>query len=274
MVLSKTWHGLVDAWKNNGLRPPWVPTFEDVTLMRNACPKELFAQTKPRVLILGVTPALVLAHWLDGFEIKAADFDGDMIEAIWPKEENDRAEAVCANWANLPFPDDYFDLVIGDGSFCALPGQSHYPQVLSEILRVKSKSAPIIARFFVRQEPCHTFSDIVDLSGRLLFADHDASELRFLTVLASCNQDGTMDHELISGKMRRAWGDPERFIASAWPDEDQAKIFRLILERKQSLNFPTLKQIDQQVSLFGLRMTTHVPNYRLGKFCPTIRFDG
>ncbi len=274
MTLSATWRGHVDVWRNNGIAPPWVPTFEDVTLMQNAFNEGVPSGRKARVLILGVTPAIVMARWLEDCEMKAADYDRDMIEALWPADAGHRAEAVCADWSALPFADDHFDLVVGDGSFCALPDMTHYPSVLAEILRVKRKAAPIITRFFVRPDALPTFHDIVSADGTLLLPDHDPTELRFLTILAACDPDGLLDHKAIAGKITSQWGNLDKYIAGMCPDEQSATAFRLTLERKSCLNFPTFRQIDEQVAQFGLRATAYVPSYRVGVCCPTIRFDG
>lgn len=274
MTLSATWRGHVNVWRNNGIRPPWVPTFEDVTLMQRAFSEGIPSSRKARVLILGVTPAIVMARWLEDSEIMAADYDKDMIDALWPADAGNRTQAVCADWSALPFPDDHFDLVVGDGSFCALPELTHYPAVLAEILRVKRKAAPIITRFFVRPDASPTFHHIVSEDGILMLPDHEPSELRFLTLMAACDPDGVLDHQTIAEKIRRQWGDLDRYIAAAWPDEQAAAMFRLVLERKQCLNFPTYRQIDEQFAPFGLRGTAFVPSYRVGACCPTIRFDG
>lgn len=273
MTLSATWHGHAGEWKRAKVRAPWVPTRDDIALMRDACPASLIASNRARVLVLGVTPAIVLAPWPEGFEITAADYDQDMIDALWSAEAANRAEVIRADWAALPFPDDHFDLVVGDGSFCALPSLGHYPAVLAEILRVARPSAPIIARFFMRPDQPPTLHEIVSADSIALQVDHDPSELRFLTIMATCDPDGVMAHQKIAGKIQREWGDLDSYIAAVWPDEQEAATFRLAFERQQCLNFPTRRQIDEQFARFGLKGTAFTPGYRLGALCPTIRFD-
>lgn len=273
MDVSSTWRGHVEVWRNNGLRPPWVPNFEDVLLMQNACADRSMLNRDAKVLVLGVTPAIVMARWLEGFTIKAVDFDQDMIEALWQPQAGDRAEAVCADWAAMPFPDDYFDLVVGDGSFCALPDLGHYDAVIAEVMRVKRSEAPIIVRFFVQQEEVLSFSDIVDPLGRLLLQGFDPSELRFLTLMAACDSDGILDHETIAEKIAQRWGNLDQYIEAILPEETDAQMFRLILERRQRLNFPRLTQISPIFARHGLRTKVFQPSYRVGAFCPTLRFD-
>ena len=223
---------------------------------------------------MGVTPAIVMAPWLEGCEIKAADYDREMVDALWPADAGDRAEAICADWAALPFPDGHFDLVLGDSSFCALPSLSAYPAVLAEILRVKRQLAPIIARFFMRPTKPLTFMDIVDADGTLLLPDHDPTELRLLTVMASCDPDGAMSYQKLASKIRQQWGDLDSYVAAVSPDEREEAEFRLITELTQCLNFPTYRQIVEQFAPFNLNPTIFEPTYRLGNFCPIIRFDG
>lgn len=274
MTLSATWRGHVHVWKNNGIGPPWVPNFEDVTLMQDAFLESGHSGSGMRVLVLGVTPAIVMARWLERFEIRAADYDKDMIEALWPADAGDRAEVVCADWSDLPYPDDHFDLVVGDGSFCALPSLAHYPAVLAEIMRIKRKAAPIIVRCFVRPEVPPTFHDIVSSAGTLLLPDYEPVELRFLTLMAACGSNGVLDHQAIAGKISQEWGDLDQYIAGMCPDKGNEALFRLALERKTRLNFPTYRQIEEQFAIFGLLGKARVPSYRVGEYCPTIRFDG
>lgn len=274
MTLSATWRGPLRIWETGSIRPPMVPTHEDISLMQKACAESLPVNHKTRVLVLGVTPAIVMAHWLEGCDIKAADYDKDMIDALWPADAGDHVEAICADWTELPFPDDHFDLVVGDGSFCALPSLDAYPAVLAEILRVKRRSAPINARFFMRPAEPLTFQDIVDVDGTLLLPNHDPTELRLLTAMAACDPDGAANYQQIAPKIQQQWGDLDRYIAAAWPDEQDAAKFRHITELTQRLNFPTLRQIVDQFAPFNLSATLFEPSYRLGAFCPTIRFDG
>jgi hypothetical protein len=273
MVLSSTWRGHSEVWRQNGVRPPWVPTEEDVLLMQRACPELASFSEKTKVLVLGVTPAVVMARWLEGFEVKAVDYDPDMIAALWQPEAGDRAEAICADWSAMPFPDDEFDLVVGDSSFCALPSLSHYRAVLAEIMRVKRPEAPIITRFFLRPDNPPAFSDIVDPGGTLLLKEHEQTELRFLTIMAACDPDGIMDHQQIAQKIRSRWGDLDAYIDAVSSDEAEASRYRLAMERTQCLNFPSLGQIRDQAGSCGLSPTVFLPTYRLAAFCPTIRFD-
>jgi len=71
--------------------------------------------------MLGVTPALAAL----GAKLIAVDVSARMVAEIWPGD-NDRRQALLADWLNLPIADAAMDAVIGDGSLNsvadALPG--------------------------------------------------------------------------------------------------------------------------------------------------------
>ncbi len=274
MTTISVWNGHLEQWKAGAVRPPFVPTAEDLSLLRQACPDALFEADMARVLILGVTPALVMAPWPQGFEIFAVDFDRAMIEALWSEAAAARAQVICANWADMPFPDDYFDLVVGDGSFCALPSLDAYPDVLAEIVRVKRNAAPIIARFFAQSDQPFSLLDLVHPDKGVATLDYTPSELRLLLLMALCQPDAKVDHRQLRQAITDNWGDPDAFVAAGWPQHEEAAKTHLMLASQQVLNFPTLAQVEVQFAPFRLKPTVLQPEYRVGAFCPTICFDG
>lgn len=270
-MARQSWGAHVEGWKT--IRPPWTPCEEDIELALRICPKDLLLRDRVRVLVLGVTPRLVHAPWPSHFEIYAVDFDRGMIDVLWQEGASPRIHLACADWRNMPFPDGHFDLVVGDGSFCALPGLSHYSAVLAELQRVRRPGARIITRFFMQTQPRARLSDIADFEAGLRLPGLTAVELRFLTLIAVCGEDATMRHGEIAPMIESFWKDLESYIAAVWPEASDARDFRLLLERDQSLNFPTIAQITEQFAPFGLKPTVHFPGYAAGRFCPTIRFD-
>jgi hypothetical protein len=145
-----------EIWQT--IAPPYIPSAHDVELIQRACPSAIMAQDgAPRILVLGVTPALVAAPWPERSEIHAVDYDQVMIDLHWRQAEGRHCH--CARWQALPFPDRHFDLVIGDGSFNSLPSLDAYAQVLDEIARVRRPSAPLIARFFMQAQPRARLAD-------------------------------------------------------------------------------------------------------------------
>lgn len=273
LFVSSVWNADVDQWAaNGGVRPPWVPCAEDIGLMMDGCPSELLEKEKVNVLVLGVTPGIIRAPWPSNFALHAVDYDPEMIKALWLPDMDSIAEITCADWTDMPFPDAFFDLVVGDGSFCALPSLEEYPAVLREILRVKRADAAIISRFFMQSDPQPNLHQIVDLASGAMRDRYSGPDLRLFFLMAIAQPNAVVDHRLAIPRILQDFGDFDVFIGTLWPDADEAWKTRLMMNRDQRLNFPTFEQIKINADKFSLEMLDRYPNYTLGQFCPTIVF--
>lgn len=269
--MGSNWGVNKSLWQS--IKPPLIPSAEDASLMWSACPAELLARDHARVLVLGVTPALVNMPWPAGFEICAVDFDPAMIETLWVDGQDARSSVICANWSAMPFPDDHFDLVVGDCSFCALPGLDAYQAVLSEIVRVKRDDAPIICRFFMQSTPRLTMHSVVEKLGDPLLSQCAPAARRLLIPIAVSGEDAAVTYNCVEDRIACEWGPFDAFLAAMGLDGEEEARSRLAFSLPHRLNFPTLAQITRQFAAAGLTPTVHVPGYPAGQFCPTIRFD-
>jgi hypothetical protein len=262
------WGADSDLWQV--IPEPFKPSHDDIALYREAIPPALLAEgAAPRILVLGVTPPLIDLPWLRGSEIHAVDYDEVMISTLWRPREG--AQCHQARWQEMPLPDDYFDLVIGDGSFNALASPAEYDGVLRQIARVSRPSAPLIARFFAQSQPRHTLTQIVaDAPGRL--AHYRAAAKRLLVLLAAANDDGTAYTPDTSGRIRDEWGDVDDYLLALGDPLDERELSKVVFEFDQRLNYPNESEIRARFEPYYSDISFAHPAYDAGRNCPIVRF--
>lgn len=253
------------------IQPPMIPVEEDVRLLEQACPPELLHEdAAPRMLVLGVTPALIEAPWPKGSELHAVDYDQVMIDLLWRPGEGRYCH--CARWQEMPLPDGYFDLVIGDCSFNALPAVDEYAAVLREIARVAKPGAPVVARFFMQSDPPLTVPGVIEqVSGEL--AGCSTTVARLLLAIAAAGGDGSLRFGDIPDLVAEQWGDPDAYLACLGHDAAGIERAKTILESDQRLNYPSEAQIRREFAPYFAQVTFAYPEYDAGRYCPIARFS-
>lgn len=118
--------------------------------------RELFgAGAKKRVWLLGVTPELATACWPQGVVLVAVERVRAMIDAVWPGDTDSRW-AICADWLHAPFPDEDFDLAIGDGCLTAVGFPDGLSRLLASGHRCLRRDGCLMLRLFCRPEVAET----------------------------------------------------------------------------------------------------------------------
>jgi hypothetical protein len=269
MTTSK-WGTNKNIWPK--MLPPFAPSQEDFDNIKALCPDHLLAQSAtPRILILGVTPALVGADWPEAADIHSVDFDPVMIETLW--QSGSRASVHCHNWGDMPFPDGHFDLVVGDCSFNALPDLGSYRDVLKELKRVMRLGAPLIVRFFMQPTPRLAFKDIgTDRTGQM--ADLTATQKRLLILLMTAHENGEINFSDIPGRICEEFGSLDSFFFSVIQmSEEDADRAKLVYHLDQTLTFPSLEQVGSSFGEWWNDRQLLYPSYPCGAFCPSIMFS-
>jgi hypothetical protein len=246
---------------------PYSPSPEDWAVMRAASPPELLREdAAPRILVLGVTPALIHAPWPKGSEIHAVDYDQVMIDTFWHDRRG--AHCHCAYWQDMPLPDDHFDLVVGDCSFSALRNLDEYDDVIREVSRVKKPEAPLVVRFFSQSEPRLTMPDVLDER----FASFRPISRRLLAVIAAADDDGSARHRDTPVRIREQWGDVDAYLTALGQSPAEIERAKTTYEQDMQLTYPTKSQIEAKFAPYFAAIRFAVPAYDAGAFCPTVRF--
>jgi SAM-dependent methyltransferase len=151
-LLRAHWDRRALAWR---VAPPLSPGAADVAWYESVAREAAAAADRPpRVLLLGVTPAVAAMAWPDGTRLVAADWSEGMLRRTWPATGTPPAAArVQADWRALPFPDAGFDLALGDGCLSAVGTLAAAARVNVEVRRVLRPGGLYGLRCFARPDP-------------------------------------------------------------------------------------------------------------------------
>jgi len=266
VMSNSNWGMDEQIWRTGA--PPYIPTAQDVGLVQRACPPAIMAaDSAPRILVLGVTPALVAAPWPERSEIHAVDYDQVMIDLHWEPAENRQCH--LARWQALPFPDRHFDLVVGDGSFNSLPALDAYDEVLRELARVRRPGAPVIARFFMQAEPRRPLADL-PREALTLFAGWSSTAKRMAVVIAAAQDDASLYFCDIPGRIAEQWGDVDEFLAALGQTPAEIERAKQTYAMPQHVNHPTRGQIRGCLEPHFSSVEFNFPAYDIGAQCPIV----
>jgi SAM-dependent methyltransferase len=200
--------------------------------------------------------------------VHAVDYDQAMIDLLW--RPGDGRHCHRARWQEMPFPDGFFDLVVGDCSFNALPRPDDYADVLREIGRVRSPAAALIVRAFVQSEPRLTLAGLAR-DGGVAVVGFRTAEVRLLVAIAAAKADGTLHFTDIPGRIREEWGNVEDYLAALSHSPADIERTRSVLALDQRLNYPTEREVAERFAPWFARIEFAYPDYAVGRNCPNIR---
>lgn len=261
------WPKVAAAWELVG--SPLRPDAEDVALVKAASDDWGSATSRPpRVLILGVTPELYGLAWPTGTVVRAVDRTKQMLSEVWPGDPKD---AVHADWLEMDWPDDSFDLVLCDGgwSLLDLPGQHLLARRLAKIIAPDGR---FVARLFVppsrREMPEEVLASLTDGGIR----DLNCLKLRLGMALMPSPLEGV---EL--GEVWRRLHD----VAGSWPalaahagwDLDHLSVIDAYRDSTARYHFITVDEFEATMCESPAEFATHrvdVPRYLMGDQCPTV----
>ncbi len=163
------WRKLAVQWGLLG--SPVRPCLEDVLIIEEMLAAEttLFdTARRKQAWLLGITPEIAAARCLQDFDLAAVERVRAMIDHVWPGD-TDRRRAICADWVHAPFPDECFDLVLGDGSLTPTGVPDQLPHLLSSVHRCLRSGGYLLLRLFCRPEVDETPETVIEdlLSGAI-----------------------------------------------------------------------------------------------------------
>jgi SAM-dependent methyltransferase len=252
------------------LGPPLKPSPEDEEIITAAVQESPGATETQhlRVLLLGVTPALVARPWLAGGVLVAADSCLEMLNALWPGNIPNTRHAICADWRSMPLRHSSFDVAIGDGSANCV----RYPDGIDALARELRRLIVPGGRAILR---CYTQLDSPETPDQV-FADlHNPSvpsfhhfKFRLLMSMQADSRRGVCVKDVY-----RAWKQhvngahfPSR---SGWRAEDIQTI-EFYQNATTVHAFPTLREFKRVLGEHFEHIAVHTPRYELGERCPTL----
>lgn len=252
------WNDFASQW--NRLASPLRPCREDVETIRQS-----LEPGGGLCLLLGVTPEFTRLP----ARLVAIDNSAAMIGALWPGNQAGR-NVVQGDWLNLPFAENSFDTVIGDGSLTLLSYPLQYERLFAQLSQVLKPCGKILIRFFVSPEEGETCADVCHeaLSGRI--GGFHAFKWRLSMAVAAESQNSNINVADTHAAFTRLLPDRKRLAeAAGWSHEDIATI-DLYRGSPARYSYPTLSQLrrvfPQRFKETGLMQGS----YELAERCPIL----
>lgn len=226
--------------------------------------KALIPQGAKRMLILGVTPDFAeLAP-----DITALDTSEIMIAQVWPGD-NDSRRAVLGDWRAMPFEDEAFDIVVGDGALTLLSFPNGVDDVLAEVRRVTRKDGVAIVRTFIAPNAELSDTEMKAYINSLKGHSIDALRWRFaVQAVHAAPTPNIVSHDAWQA-FNRLYPDPSELMAqNGWTAQDLQRV-ELYRDGAMALNFPTKRQLEQVI----LNHFSHLAfepsgDYPMSDLCP------
>ena len=265
------WRTFAGGW--NLLGSPLRPCAEDVCAFREMLTAEtdLFRTAeRKRVWLLGITPEIAAARWLQDLDLLAVEHARAMIEAVWPGD-TDRRQAICANWLHAPFADESFDLVIGDGCLTVVDFPDGLSRLLASVRRCLRPDGSLILRLFCRPDVAETPDAVITA----LHSGGIGSFHAFKWRLAMALQGMADAPDVAVGAVWQAWREARidaRELAEArgWLPEQVGTIefYRGSAARYNFMRFDdTIRHLRR--AGFDL-VATRIGSYELAERCPHV----
>lgn len=224
----------------------------------------------PRVLLLGATPELATLPWPSGTELVAVDRARAVLDNVFPTEGVPaQTSCLAADWLSLPFDDDRFDVVLGDGALTCLDYPEGYRGLARELRRVVVDDARVVLRIFTA--PAHPES-LDDLAPELRSAAvHSFHALKWRIGMAIQGPERSVAVADILAAFERLVPDwPSTAAACGW----SLRLIDTIEPYRQSAarySFPTIEEVRASLAADLAWIDSTHPSYELGDRCPTVR---
>ncbi|MFA6119956.1 MAG: class I SAM-dependent methyltransferase [Sideroxydans sp.] len=249
------WQDFARKW--NRLGSPLRPCPEDVENFRKA-----IGNDPGRCLLLGVTPELTD---LDPSLI-AIDNSTAMIAALW----TGRHTAIQGDWLDLPFPEDSFDTLIGDGCLTLLSHPAQYAQFFEQLGRVVAPGGKVVLRLFVsaaRKESAEAVCREA-LNGKM--KSFHAFKWRLSMAIASEYRDHTFRVAETLATFDRLIPDRTKLASATRWHMDDIETIDFYRDSTALYSYPTLDHVRQTIHPSLKETDLIVGRYELADRCPIL----
>lgn len=263
------WRVLSEQWDSLG--SPLRPCAEDILLAGEmlGCAISLKDRGR-RAWLLGVTPEIASAPWLQPYDLIAVERAQPMINTLWYENSGGRL-AVCADWRNSPLPGASIDLVVGDGCLTVVDFPEGLTRLLREAYRCLTGDGHLMLRLFCRPDAGEAPEQVIAalLSGKI--GSIHAFKWRLLMAVQS--SDDTRDvavarvWEIWDGVRREA---QRQAVALGWPPAAVATM-ELYRDSPARYNFMTYGATMHELRSAGFELLSmRTGTYELAERCPHV----
>ncbi|MGP1678095.1 MAG: class I SAM-dependent methyltransferase [Burkholderiales bacterium] len=242
----------------NRLASPLTPHRDDVENVRKALEHRIGLH-----LLLGVTPeyGILTEHML------AVDRRAAVISDLWVPRFPER-DAVHANWLQLPFREQTFAAVIGDGCLNALPYPLQYGPMFDQLRRVLKPGGRVAMRTFVTPALVETCEYVCRQAMSAAIGSFHAFKWRL--AMAMVGESGNANIRVAD--IHRRFGSlfPKRDALAAAAGWARAEIetIEAYANSRIEISFPALSDVRQSFSPTFREIDLMYGSYELAQCCP------
>lgn len=252
---------------------PLRPCAEDIRILEEmlAAEPDVFGATaNKRAWLLGVTPEIAKANWPQEVELIAVERVQAMIDSLWPGDTDSR-KAICADWLDVPFSDQSFDLAIGDGCLTAVGFPDELSRLLASVRRCLRRDGYLMLRLFCRPDVAETPDAVIAALQSGAIGSFNAFKWR----LAMAVQGIADAPDVGVDEVWRVWNAaridaPALAAARGWAPE-QVRTMELYRGSPARYNFMRFDQTIRHLQQAGFdQLATRSGSYELAERCPHV----
>ena len=252
-------------WSHFG--PPLRPSPDETAIVQRAA-----ARLDPgaRVVVLGLTPEIIGCDWPSGVKLSAVDHSPKMMEALWPPQRGPAdAEAILADWCDMPIAQGTVDLVAGDGCYVLLPFPHGYDVLMRSVSRVLKSRGSYVIRVFLRPDQSESVADIAGAVGTGNVGSVHALKLRLLAALHGASGAGTLLDDV-----GQVWKTMPPLPASragtpGWT-QDEITGIESYAGMSARYHLPTLAEFRESAGRYFDEIECAFGSHELAGLCPTL----
>lgn len=271
MKSSSVWDKHSRQWK--WFSPPLRPSVQDIDFLQRFMTEKSAAAgcNSLRALLLGVTPEIATMRWPLGTRLLAFDRNLRMIKNVWPGNPSVSATAVCADWIGMPVADKVFDVVVGDGCFCAMSCPEGYESLNREVRRVLKPNGLFVIRAFIKPDKSETAAAVFDDLNAGRIGNFHIFKWRLAMALHGNLTQGVRVID-VWNVWNEAVAEPAHLARQfGWPIET-IRTIDAWREINGCYTFPRLAEFHDTIAPYFTEIARFHPHYEMGDRCPTLVF--
>jgi SAM-dependent methyltransferase len=245
------WANRSRIWSRSG--PPLRPNQEIMDCFTS------LVSVDQHILLLGVTKEIATAY----NNITAVEREPAMIENVWVGNSETK-RAILDNWLTVPFSDNTFDAILGDGSLNMLSEPGQVVEFVNRAMPWLKPGGQLICRMFTRPDTPITMTRI---HAEAKTPTVNFSALRRLIPMYIAEQNGPrVPVRLISNLFDQMF--PDRTILP-WTPEEMTTLDAYYTSEAKTW-FPTRQEILEELPKDVTARFLDVGTYDIADTCPML----
>lgn len=256
------WRSYAQLWQH--IKSPLRPCSQDLNFIEKNLAR-ITGKTANGIL-LGVTQEISRKTW-HNFKITCVDNEMAMIKRVWGDEST--PPAICADWFNLPFPENTFDIALGDGSLNVILYKD-YLKISEQLNRVLTPEGLFSVRVYVQPKIPEDLDGVIKDLPRI--PNFHAFKWRLAMAVQAGNTEKGVKLADIWKTYSQYFNDCKLALLTGWPIEEISTI-NAYRDNNTVYSFP---RVNEVISVFSSNfnfVNSQTGTYELAERCPTLLFE-